>query len=375
MLNFIKDNIKRLFLLIFILAIVYWGYGTYQRHKELNKNNVPMVVVSTINVVPPLVQDFLISKSYVGKVEAINDADIIPYISGYVTEIKAKGGQNLRKGDIILVIKQDEYIANLSSTFADMNSANADFQNAKKIYERMKKAGDKAFSQTEMDNAYTTLLKTEANFQKTQAQFFSSQINFEYTMLRAPFDGTIGNISTSLGDYISPQSGSIAKLVQYSPIRVVFSITDKEYLNEIIKDSLPKIELILSNGKKYSHKGQLKYASNEVDISTNTVPIYAEFINPDHQLIPNAYVKVLLEKEYNKVIKIPKNLVIMKQDANYIYTIQNGIIVLHKINILADYEDDYIIANTFNKKEFIAIDEIEQDKIGQKVEISINTGE
>ena len=126
MLNFIKDNIKRLFLLIFILAIVYWGYGTYQRHKELNKNNVPMVVVSTINVVPPLVQDFLISKSYVGKVEAINDADIIPYISGYVTEIKAKGGQNLRKGDIILVIKQDEYIANLSSTFADMNSANAD---------------------------------------------------------------------------------------------------------------------------------------------------------------------------------------------------------------------------------------------------------
>lgn len=375
MLNFIKDNIKRLFLLIFILAIVYWGYGTYQRHKELNKNNVPMVVVSTINVVPPLVQDFLISKSYVGKVEAINDADIIPYISGYVTEIKAKGGQNLRKGDIILVIKQDEYIANLSSTFADMNSANADFQNAKKIYERMKKAGDKAFSQTEMDNAYTTLLKTEANFQKTQAQFFSSQINFEYTMLRAPFDGTIGNISTSLGDYISPQSGSIAKLVQYSPIRVVFSITDKEYLNEILKDSLPKIELILSNGKKYSHKGQLKYASNEVDISTNTVPIYAEFINPDHQLIPNAYVKVLLEKEYNKVIKIPKNLVIMKQDANYIYTIQNGIIVLHKINILADYEDDYIIANTFNKKEFIAIDEIEQDKIGQKVEISINTGE
>ena len=334
-----------------------------------------MVVVSTINVVPPLVQDFLISKSYVGKVEAINDADIIPYISGYVTEIKAKGGQNLRKGDIILVIKQDEYIANLSSTFADMNSANADFQNAKKIYERMKKAGDKAFSQTEMDNAYTTLLKTEANFQKTQAQFFSSQINFEYTMLRAPFDGTIGNISTSLGDYISPQSGSIAKLVQYSPIRVVFSITDKEYLNEILKDSLPKIELILSNGKKYSHKGQLKYASNEVDISTNTVPIYAEFINPDHQLIPNAYVKVLLEKEYNKVIKIPKNLVIMKQDANYIYTIQNGIIVLHKINILADYEDDYIIANTFNKKEFIAIDEIEQDKIGQKVEISINTGE
>ena len=292
-----------------------------------------------------------------------------------VTEIKAKGGQNLRKGDIILVIKQDEYIANLSSTFADMNSANADFQNAKKIYERMKKAGDKAFSQTEMDNAYTTLLKTEANFQKTQAQFFSSQINFEYTMLRAPFDGTIGNISTSLGDYISPQSGSIAKLVQYSPIRVVFSITDKEYLNEILKDSLPKIELILSNGKKYSHKGQLKYASNEVDISTNTVPIYAEFINPDHQLIPNAYVKVLLEKEYNKVIKIPKNLVIMKQDANYIYTIQNGIIVLHKINILADYEDDYIIANTFNKKEFIAIDEIEQDKIGQKVEISINTGE
>ena len=194
-------------------------------------------------------------------------------------------------------------------------------------------------------------------------------------MLRAPFDGTIGNISTSLGDYISPQSGSIAKLVQYSPIRVVFSITDKEYLNEIIKDSLPKIELILSNGKKYSHKGQLKYASNEVDISTNTVPIYAEFINPDHQLIPNAYVKVLLEKEYNKVIKIPKNLVIMKQDANYIFTIQNGIIVLHKINILADYEDDYIIANTFNKKEFIAIDEIEQDKIGQKVEISINTGE
>lgn len=372
MLKFIKKNIKSFILLIFMAAVVYWGYTIYQHHKQLENRGVPMVVASAVQAAAPQGQDITVAKSYIGRVDAINEVDVVPYISGYISQIKVSGGQDVKKDDILLIIQQDEYQAKLMSSMAGIFSARADLENARSQYERMQKAGPKAVSQTEMDNAKASFLTAQAALKKAEADYFTAQVNYNYTILRAPFDGVLGNISPSIGDFIAPTSGAIMKIVQYSPIRVVFSLTDKEFLSNNRQDSplsKEKVRLLLPNGSEYVETGKIKYTANEFDESTNSVAVYAEFANPQKQLVPNGYVKVMLEREYKDVVVLDKSLVILKNDGNYAYMVSNGILELNKVDVLADDKNGYVLANTFKDGQLLVMETVDARLLGQKVDV------
>jgi membrane fusion protein (multidrug efflux system) len=371
MLKFIKKNIKNFIILIFVVAVAVWGYILYRHHKEQNPNNIPMVVVSAVQAVEPELKNVSVAYSYIGRVDAVNDAVIVPYISGYITDIKARGGQTVKKDDTLLIIKQDEYRAQVMSSLANVMSAQADAEYAQRQFLRMQKAGPKAVSATELDNAKTDFLTAKANLQQAQAAYYTALINLNYTVLKAPFDGVIGNISPSVGDFISPESGAIMRIVQYNPIRVVFSVTDREFSGNI-KNLLPTentVKLLLPDGKEYSETGKVKYTANEVDETTNSVAVYAEFANPDKELIPNAYVKVLWEHQYNDVVLLDKSLVVAKNDGNYAYTVSDGILELSKIDILADKDNSYVLGNTFKSGQMIVAENVDSRLVGQKVNV------
>ncbi len=371
MLKFIKKNIKNFIILIFVVAVAVWGYILYRHHKEQNPNNIPMVVVSAVQAVEPELKNVSVAYSYIGRVDAVNDAVIVPYISGYITDIKARGGQTVKKDDTLLIIKQDEYRAQVMSSLANVMSAQADAEYAQRQFLRMQKAGPKAVSATELDNAKTDFLTAKATLQQAQAAYYTALINLNYTVLKAPFDGVIGNISPSVGDFISPESGAIMRIVQYNPIRVVFSVTDREFSGNI-KKLLPTentVKLLLPDGKEYSETGKVKYTANEVDETTNSVAVYAEFANPDKELMPNAYVKVLWEHQYNDVVLLDKSLVVAKNDGNYAYTVSDGILELSKIDILADKDNSYVLGNTFKSGQMIVAENVDSRLVGQKVNV------
>jgi membrane fusion protein (multidrug efflux system) len=371
MLKFIKKNIKNFIILIFVVAVAVWGYILYRHHKEQNPNNIPMVVVSAVQAVEPELKNVSVAYSYIGRVDAVNDAVIVPYISGYITDIKARGGQTVKKDDTLLIIKQDEYRAQVMSSLANVMSAQADAEYAQRQFLRMQKAGPKAVSATELDNAKTDFLTAKATLQQAQAAYYTALINLNYTVLKAPFDGVIGNISPSVGDFISPESGAIMRIVQYNPIRVVFSVTDREFSGNI-KNLLPTentVKLLLPDGKEYSETGKVKYTANEVDETTNSVAVYAEFANPDKELMPNAYVKVLWEHQYNDVVLLDKSLVVAKNDGNYAYTVSDGILELSKIDILADKDNSYVLGNTFKSGQMIVAENVDSRLVGQKVNV------
>ena len=363
-----KENIKNIIILILVLAIAFWGYLEYKRYKYNDVKMAPTVVAASIEVLAPKLQDITASYDYIGQVTAINQVDIVPYISGYISQILKSGGNFVKKNDVILTIRQDEYISQLESAQASVYSAVADYENAEIQYNRLKKAGSKAISQSEIDKARAAYLMSKAALKKAYANFTQSQINYEYTYLTAPFDGILGNINASVGDFISPASTKIVRLVQYNPIRVVFSVTDKEFLSSK-NQKITDVKLKVSDGSIYSGKGKIKYTANEINPTTNSIAIYAEFENPNRELIPNAYVKVILEKIYLNSILIAKDKIVFKQDGNYIYVVRKGILKLKKINILAQKGNDYIIKNNFEKEEFIVKGTVEEDLLEQKVDI------
>lgn len=306
----------------------------------------------SIQTATPKGQDIEVKQEYVGYITPINSVDIIPYIAGFVEKILVNGGDEVQVNQELILIRPEEYQASYDLAQAQLLSAQTTYTNAKTYFERIKKAGDKAVSKSNYDDAKTAYENSDAGVKQAKANLALAKNNLSYTKILATINGAVGNINLSVGDYISPQSHGLFKIVQYNPIRVVFSLSDKDFLSTP-DFSQQKIALNLINGKTL--EGKFEYADNEVNSGTNTIAIYAKFDNPNKELIAGAYADVLVYHTYHDAILIPQNLVIMNTEGNFIKILKGSEKSLKSIEILTSKDSNYVIKNTFAADEKIIL--------------------
>lgn len=301
----------------------------------------------------------------------VHDVSVRPYISGFVDEIRVKGGSEVKAGDVMVIIDQAEYKARLDAAKAAVAQAEASFNNSSVYYQRMQKAGARAVSKTELDNAKASFLSAEAALEQAKAALAEAQVNYDYTVIRATIDGVVGDVPLSKGDYVSPEN-VLLTVIQYNPIRVVFSITDKDYLEEAGRPEMfagETLRLKLADGAVYPQTGTFGYVDNQIDKSTNSIAVYADFANPDKRLVANAYVNVLVEKKYRGMV-VRKDLVYIEPDGSYIYVAGANGVVKTAVNILSEYgNNNYILKNTFTPGESIVLDKMGAGDEGHKFKI------
>lgn len=301
-----------------------------------------------VHAVPVVEKTVTVEKKYIGYVTPVNDVEVRPYVNGFISEVAVEGGQELRKGDKLLVIEQSEYKAALDAAEAAAAKAEADFNYARDYYQRIKKAGTKAVSQTETDNAKAQFLSAQAAWAGAKASAEQARVNFGYTVISSTIDGVAGNVALTPGDYVSPQS-LLLTVVQTDPMRVVFSISDKDYLEESRKKVMfdgETIRLRLADGSLYPQVGKFRYSDNKIDRSTNAIAVYADFENPERLLADNAYVTVLVEKQYQGV-PVAKDLVNLQSDGSFVYAATGDVVRKHPVEILSEYGNNYVLKNNF----------------------------
>ncbi len=368
-----QKNNQTLWLVLLVCAVIGCGWFYWEHHSQ--KNNKTAVLVETVFHAKPIVpQNITVDTGYIGYVVPINEVNVLPYINGFISDIKVSGGTDVKTGDKLVVIEQGEYKAKLDAASAAVKQAQAAFNNAKIYYERIKKAGEKAVSKTEYDNARAAYLQAEARLSQARADYNLAEVNFKYTEINATIDGIVGNVSLSNGDYISPAGEPLFSIIQYDPIRVVFSITDKDYIRESSKENFfagDKIKLRLSDGKIYEHFGEYKYADNQINKATNSIAVYADFANSQKKLIAGSYVTVLVSRTYDNIVLIPKNLMSLGTSENTIYTVQNGVISKKVVTILGDYNNNYIVSGDFAADEALLLENVSQQDLGKKVKVEI----
>ncbi|MCR5506370.1 MAG: efflux RND transporter periplasmic adaptor subunit [bacterium] len=314
-----KIKIVVMLSLLFILGVIFYKY--YVIGESENANDGSDNIVVSIQKIEP--QTITLSKEYVGKVTPINSVSVLPFISGFIDKVLVSGGQNVKIGDVLFIIRQAKYKAAVDSAYANVLDAKANLENAKTFYERMKDAG-KAVSKTEIDNARTAYLSAEASLTSAISNYDLSRINYDYTIISSPINGIVGDVAISKGDYVAPNTTPLVKIIQFNPIRVVFSIADKEYISEMRKNSKNIfkdwiVKLRLSNNKIYDEIGKIRFLDNEVSSDTSSVKVYADFSNPDKVLIANAYVDVIMEKIIKDAILIPQSAVYFKPEGTFVY--------------------------------------------------------
>ena len=237
----------------------------------------------------------------------------------------------VKEGDLLFLIDPRVYEARVKQTEAALAKARAASENADRYYDRISKVDKRSVTEAEVDQAYANMLEARAAIAQCEADLANAKINLSYTRITAPISGRIGQSLLKKGDYVAPSMGSLARIVQMDPVRVVFSVSDKAYLEgkHIAKGSdmaeSIRAQLRLANGVTYAHEGASDFFNNEMDTATASLSIRYSFPNPDQELLANAYVTVLLSARQPQLrLAIPANAVLANATGDYVFVNNNG---------------------------------------------------
>lgn len=170
--------------------------------------------------------------AYIAHVEPIKSVDLKPQVAGYIEKVLFEEGSQVNEGDVLFVIEQEKYKATVSLREAELDAAKANLVKMERDYKRQVSLSKQNIaSKATFDNAESNYLQAKAAVKQAEANLDLAKIDLDYTEIKAPFSGYIGKALVREGNYVSSNSTSLARIVQVNPIRVAFSMTDKDFLN------------------------------------------------------------------------------------------------------------------------------------------------
>ncbi len=331
--------------------------------------NMPFVLVEEAQL-----RDVTPTKKYIGHVEAINEVNIQPQVSGYLEKVMFEEGSLVKQGDILFVIEQQRYIATVNQRKAELDKAKANFTQLEKEYKRQKSLNQKKFaSESQLDTAYSNMLQAQADINQAEANYELAKIDLEHTEIRSPINGYIGKALITIGNYVSTSSGTMANIVQTDPVRIVFSVTDKEMLD--LKQNYNKrggeiySKIIMPNGKTIQKPVLSRFTDNSINTGTATISIYSKFENNDGMLIPGGYVDIMIGtgSEKNAVV-VSQAALSQDEHGTYVMTVNKDNIVEQKRVTLGEIVDNQqIITSGLTPGEQVIIQGLQKVTDGTKV--------
>ena len=317
-------------------------------------------------------QDVAAKKKYIAQVEAINSVDIVPQVSGYIEQILFQNGAEVKKGDVLFVIEQRRYKDNLKAAEATTKQLSAD-------YKRLISLHSKQFiSDKELEVAESALKNAEA------AEDLA-KLNLEYTEVKSPIDGVIGKALVTIGNLVSQNTQKLARIVQVRPVRIAFSVTDKErsvFMEKLNEAEDVFVDIVLTNGEVQTQTAHNLFFGNEVNSDTATIPVYLDAENADDLLVPGNYVDIYMRFTSKKMALLVPQMA-LSEDANgtYVMTVKKaekgeGYVAEQKYIKLGDVIDDWqVVLSGLDKNDKVVVQGLQKVRDNAPVKpIDVDSG-
>ena len=325
---------------VFILvgaSLFFIFRGRSSSHQGEMRSEMPVVPVHTLKN-----QSFTYTKSFIGSVEAIQSVAVVPYLSGFLKEVHVGAGEEVTEGDTLFLLDERIPLADLNKAKEAVSQAYANRENAFIYYERMKNTDSKAISSSDLEQAKTEFEAAEAAYQKAIAAQNQAQTLYGYTIIQAPISGWVGNITATVGEYLSPESKALATIVRFSPIRLNFSIPMSAYKGDDFSADKATLQVMLADGRILEFENFKVVRDNKADKSTDSLSFFVDVVNDKKFLMPGAYVEVkFLYPEIG--ILVPKNWITLTPDRAEATLLKNGLITKQKVEIGAPVGNQYWI--------------------------------
>lgn len=289
-------------------------------------------------------------KTYVALVEAINSVDVVAKVSGSLDKVNFKEGGYVTQDEALFVIDKDRYQANYNLAAAQLESAKANLTKTERDFNRQRELTKKNIaSKATFDTAESAYLQAKAAVAQAEAQLKLAKIDLDNTEVKAYIDGYIGKTKVTVGNYVSASAEPLARVVQINPIRIAFSLTDKEFLEmkaageRDLNDFVVNIEL--ASGEIFKEKLDKVFANNEINMGTATVAVYADINNDKGLLKPGAYVKMFITSANpKKGIVVPEVSVIQQGEDSLVYVVDGeNIARIRKVSLGEVFDGKQVI--------------------------------
>lgn len=316
-----------LFQLIVLLACVAAGWGLKTRLTPAENHGfgggVPYVVTTDA-----VLENTAPVRKYIATVEAINSVDVKAQVTGYLDKILFDEGGFVKKDQVLFVIEQSRYKEAVNSADAEVARAKANLKQIESDHKRNKVLfKQKVLTASNIEASESALAQAKAAVKAAEANAATARINLGYTEIKAPIDGFIGKALITKGNFVDMSGRAMARIVQISPIRVSFSVTDKDRLTAIKRlktngDFITDIKVVLPDETVVPVKVLKTFFDSEVNLMTATVAAYIDVQNADKTLLPGNHVDVLVKAgEDRPLVLIPQSAVMQDNQGLFVYVV------------------------------------------------------
>jgi membrane fusion protein (multidrug efflux system) len=336
--------------------------------------------VAVLEVQP---RDIPIYLDMIGQTRGSVDIPIRARIDGVLEEVNFLEGRDVKKGQLLYVIDPTPFEAQVVEAEGRLAEATTQLAKASSDLERIRPLAEiDAVSKLDLDAADAQFKAAEGLLQAARAQVQQANIQLGYTKIMAPVDGLIGITQAKVGEYVgqSPNPVVLNTVSQVDPIRVRFSINEREYLrlrrdfkkkirSEDEEPETSELQLILSDGSIHDHVGRVAGLDAAINPTTGTLTLEADFPNPERIVLPGQFARVrAVIDERNAALAVPQRAVMETQGIFQLAIVaDDGTVELRQVQMGPRVNEEWIVESGLEPGEFVALEGLQRMRPGIKV--------
>jgi membrane fusion protein, multidrug efflux system len=343
----------------------------------------------TVTVAKPVERTVIDQDEYVGRFVAVDSVEVRSRVSGYLSEIGFTDGQLVKKGDLLFVIDRrpfqivlDQMRANLAQARANLAFTEADLARGQELV-RNKTLTEQVFEQRKQAKSVA-----EANVSAQEAMVHQAELDLnEYSNLRAPVDGRIGDRRVSVGNLVTGGNGSnttlLATIVSVDPIRFEFTFDEASYLR-YQRFAGTTANMQLANGEggvpitvklidepDFAHTGKMEFVDNVIDRSSGTIRGRAVLANSAGLFTPGMFGRIRVPgSPPHTTLLIPDAAIGTEQSRKYVLVVDDGNVVRLKYVTPAQLDDGMrVIKDGLAASDRVVVNGLMRARPGMKVTV------
>ena len=303
-----------------------WRWYEISVHRAAAKPT-PVIAPVPVGIADAQRSDFRMYLNGLGFVQAWNTVIIRTRVDGQIDKVAFKEGEDVSKGDLLVQIDPRPFQAALDQALAKKKTDESLLENSKRDLVRYTTVGTLAVTQQQIDTQRAVVAQQESQLKNDQAVIDNAQVQLGYTTIKAPLSGRIGFRSVDQGNIVhAGDPNGVASIAQIQPIAVIFTAPEEELgrINTALKGGPLPVIAYSSDGKTELDRGMLALIDNQVDITTGTIRLKAQFPNKDHKLWPALTVATrLLIQTLHNVVVVPDTAIQRGPNGLYAYVVDD----------------------------------------------------
>ena len=318
------------------------------------------------------------STSFTGRIEAKDKVDLRARVEGFLEQQLFTEGQEVAAGDLLFVIEKAPYQAEIETVEAAIARAQATLDRAELERRRQAQLVKKqAAAQAKLDDAAAAAGEARADLRRQQANLTTAELDLGYTEIRAPIAGRVGRSNFAVGNFVGPQSGTLATIVSQDPMYVTFPVTQRQLL-AVRKDAAeasgdPRniaVRVRLADGSLHDELGRLNFVDVQFNAGTDTVQVRATLPNPKDILVDGQLVTAVAQTaQPQAALVIPQQAVQVDQAGRYVLKVDaENKVQVQRITVGADQEGFYSVTNGLAQGERVVTEGLQKVRPGMVVD-------